>query len=90
MNNEEIDYKKEYEQLQLENQQLKEKLKKYTNPERNKKYYEKHKEELKLRNYKRSSSKSTKEQRKIWNKKYYEKKKLEKLKNTDFDAFETT
>lgn len=59
--------------LEEENRQLKEQLKKYTNPKRNKKYYEKNKEELKKRNYKKSIP--TQEQRKIWNKQYYEKKK---------------
>lgn len=66
--------------LKDENNTLKECLKKYTNPKRNKKYYETHKEELKERNYKKSTS--TPEQRKLWNKQYYEKKKLE-IKNNN-------
>jgi hypothetical protein len=37
-------------QLQQENNELKEKLKKYTAPSRRKKYYETHKEELILKN----------------------------------------
>ena len=66
---ENIKLKKQIEELKL-------KLQKYTNPERSKKYYHAHKEELKKRNYKKSNYKPTKEQRKEYNKKYYEKKKL--------------
>ena len=36
--------------LKLEIQELKEKLKKYTNPERNKKYYENNKDMIIMRN----------------------------------------
>ena len=64
--------------LELENVELKEKLKKYTNPERYKKYYQTHKEELKERHYEKSDYKPSKEQTKIYNKRYYEKKKLAK------------
>jgi hypothetical protein len=63
--------------LKLENDELKERLKKYTNPDRNKKYYQTHKDELKERDYKKSEYKPTKEQKKEYNKKYYENKKLE-------------
>jgi predicted chitinase len=64
--------------LQIKIQELQNKLKKYTNPERNKKYYHTHKEELKKRNYKKSvQNKPSKEQKKIYNKRYYEKKKIE-------------
>ena len=60
--------------LKLEIQELKEKLKKYTNPERNKKYYENNKDMIIMRNNKRPSL--TPEQRKIYNKSYYERKKI--------------
>lgn len=66
------------EKLKLEIDDLKERLKKYTNPERRKKYYQIHKDELKEKNYNKSDWKPTKEQKKEYNKKYYEKKKLEK------------
>lgn len=59
--------------LQLEIQELKERLKKYTNPERNKKYYENNKDMIIMRNNSRPSL--TSEQRRIYNKNYYEKKK---------------
>ncbi len=65
--------------LQKEIDLLKNRLSKYSNPDRNKKYYQTHKEELKKRNYKQTPP--TKEQKKIYNKKYYEKKKLEKQKD---------
>ena len=39
-------YKELYEKLLVENNQLKENLKKYTAPERNKNYYHKHKEKI--------------------------------------------
>lgn len=64
------------EKLKLENNELKERLKKYTNPERHKKYYQIHKDELKERNYKKSDYTPTKEQRIEYNKIYYERKKL--------------
>ena len=40
---EQPNYKELYEKLLVENNQLKENLKKYTAPERNKNYYHKHK-----------------------------------------------
>ena len=49
-----INYKELYEKLLIENQQLKEHLKKYTVSKRNKNYYENHKEEIieKVKEYK--------------------------------------
>lgn len=75
---ENIKLKLENDELKKENEELKHKLKKYSNPERNKKYYHTHKEELKKRNYKKTPI--TSEQKKIYNKRYYERKKLEKTK----------
>jgi hypothetical protein len=43
---EQLNYKELYENLLVENNQLKENLKKYTAPERNKNYYYKHKEKI--------------------------------------------
>jgi len=67
-------------------EEVKIKLRKYTAPARNKKYYETHKEEIKEKVKERAKKKPTKttdpELRKIHNKKYYEKKKKEKL-NSD-------
>jgi len=75
------DLEQENTKLKLENEELKKqknlletKLKKYSNPDRNKKYYHTHKDDLKKRNYKKIPI--TKEQKKIYNKNYYEKKKL--------------
>jgi hypothetical protein len=69
--------------LEEENIQLKKKLqetiehlKKYTSPERNKKFYENHKEEL-LQKMKTNPISS--EKRKEYNKKYYLKKKEQHL-----------
>jgi len=62
------------EKLKSEIHELKEKLKKYTNPERNKKYYENNKDMIIMRNNNRPSL--TSEQRKIYNKSYYERKKI--------------
>jgi hypothetical protein len=63
---------------------LEEKLKKYTAPERNKRYYESHKEELikKNKEYKKLNKPSYKpspEKIKEYNKKAYEKRKLKQL-----------
>ena len=62
------------------------KLRKYTAPARNKKYYETHKEEIKVKVKERAKKNPPKttdpELRKIHNKKYYEKKKNEKF-NTE-------
>jgi hypothetical protein len=51
--------KKDNDMLNNENVILKEKLKKYTNPQRNKKYYENHKEEISKANaeYRKNLSK---------------------------------
>jgi len=38
--------KEEIKKLKLENEELKKRLKKYTNPERNKRYYQKNKEKV--------------------------------------------
>jgi valyl-tRNA synthetase len=61
-----INKDKQIELLQKENEQLKQQLSKYTNPNRNKKYQERNKEKIL-------------EYAKEYSKKYYEKKKL--LKN---------
>ena len=69
--------------LTNELEETKIKLKKYTAPARNKRYYEAHKEEVKEKVKKRAKKNPPKttdpELRKIHNKKYYEKKKKEKL-----------
>ena len=59
-------------QLKKKIQEISEHLKKYTSPERNKKFYENHKEEL-LQKMKTNPISS--EKRKEYNKKYYLKKK---------------
>ena len=72
-----INYKELYDKLLIEHNELKDKLKKYTSPERNKKYYEKNKEKIieKVRaNQKKPSSKKIKE----YNKKSYQNRKLKK------------
>jgi len=65
--------------LENENIELKNHLKKYTAPSRNKKYYETHKEEL-LNKMKENPISSDK--KKEYNKNYYLKKKLLKTENT--------
>jgi hypothetical protein len=62
----------ENQKLNIELDQIKEHLKKYTAPKRNKKFYNEHKEELlqKMKEHPISS-----EKRKEYNKKYYLKKK---------------
>ena len=57
--------------LENELQQTKEHLKKYTAPASNKIYYEKHKDEIKDRNYKKNSP----EKRVEYNKRAYQKRK---------------
>ena len=64
--------------LKLRVIELEERLKKYTNPARNRQYYENNKEEIKARNHKPYVSSS--EQRKEYNKRAYEKRK-EKIKS---------
>jgi hypothetical protein len=72
---------KENKQLKEEIKELKEHLKKYTAPSRNKKFYEEHKEEIinKVKEYNKTH-KPSKEQKREYNKRWYEKKKLEKEK----------
>ena len=74
--------KLENEQFKKENEKLKDHLKKYTTPSRNKIYYENHKEELKekARDYRKNTNYKPPnyEKRKEYAKKYYQKKKLEK------------
>jgi len=70
--------KKELEDLKVELQKTKEHLKKYTAPERNKIYYETHKEEHK----KNVKAYLTPERRKEYNKTYYEKKRALKQKES--------
>ena len=65
----------ENEKLKFELDETKKHLKKYTCPERNKKFYEEHKEEL-LEKMKLNPI--TKEKRKEYNKKYYLNKKNQK------------
>ena len=66
---------------------LNNKLKKYTNPTRNKKFYQNHREEIidRVKQYRAENKNKikpvSKEQRKLYNKRYYQKKKLEKNKN---------
>ena len=79
-----------YEELQNEYElkinELKEHLKKYTAPSRNKKYYENHRDEIiqKSKEYKvKTGNKKVVSPEKIkeYNKKAYEKRKLKKLEN---------
>jgi hypothetical protein len=63
-------------ELKLELEKVKEHLKKYTSPERNKKFYKEHKEEI-LKKMKDTPIPS--EKRKEYNKKYYLKKKEQTL-----------
>ena len=61
--------------LESENASLKEQLKKYTSPARNKKYYENHKEEIKQK----IKETITPEKKKEYNQRYDLKKKEKKL-----------
>ena len=73
---------KKVEELTKENEELKMRLKKYSNPDRNKKFYEKHKDELKKKPYYGTSTyKPSKEQKKLYNKRAYEKRKKLKAEN---------
>ncbi len=69
--------KNELEEMKIENKILKERLKKYTRPERCVEYYESHKEELlrKGREYKEKNKEHIQKQKAEYNKKYYQKKK---------------
>ena len=82
----EINYKELYEKVLNENNTLKEKLKKYTSPSRNKVFYQNHKEDIikKVKEYKEKTGYNwynnyTPEEKKEYNKKIYEKRKLKKL-----------
>lgn len=73
---ENLELKNEIDKLNEEILKLKDHLKKYTAPKRNKKYYENHKEELieKAKKYK-CNVEISKEKRKEYNKRAYEKRK---------------
>ena len=66
-------YKQLYENLLIENNELKEHLKKYTAPKRNKEYYHNNKDKIKE---KQSVKKLDPEKTKEYNKRAYEKRKL--------------
>ena len=73
-------------ELEKEIIELKEHLKKYTAPSRNKKYYENHRDEIiqKSKEYKEKTGNKkvvSPEKIKEYNKKAYEKRKLKKLEN---------
>jgi len=79
-----IDYKDLYEKLLIDYNLIKDKLKTYTAPKRNKTFYENHKEDIKqkVKEYKKKTGykhQPTPEQKKEYNKKAYEKKKLKNL-----------
>lgn len=84
------DYKElqnKYDNVLKENNELKEHLKKYTSPERNKKFYQNHKDTIKkaTREHQKEigyKSYATPEKRKEYNRKAYEKRK-EKLKSLE-------
>jgi hypothetical protein len=74
----ELNYKELYEKSIIENNELKEHLKKYTAPKRSKTFYEKNKEEINEKNkeyHKTISAEKIKE----YSKRAYEKKKLKLL-----------
>jgi hypothetical protein len=74
----EPNYKELYEKIVIENQELKEHLKKYTAPKRSKSYYENNKDEINEKNkeyHKKISSEKIKE----YSKRAYEKRKLKLL-----------
>ena len=77
-----FNYKELYDKLIVENNDLKDKLKKYTSPNRSKKYYENHKEEL-IKKSKEYYDKKDPEKIKEYNKRAYEKRKELKKKNTE-------
>lgn len=81
-----LKYEKLQEEYELKINELKEHLKKYTAPSRNKKYYENHRDEIiqKSKEYKvKTGNKKVVSPEKIkeYNKKAYEKRKLKKLEN---------
>jgi len=67
------DLKTEIETLKQRVNELETRLKKYTNPTRNKKFYHENKEEIKQKQY--APSVITPEQRKEYNKRAYQKRK---------------
>jgi len=71
-------YKKLYENLLMENNELKEHLKKYTAPKRNKEYYHNNKDKIRE---KQSTKKIDPEKTKEYNKRAYEKRKLKTQQN---------
>lgn len=85
-----IDYKDLYEKLLIDYNLIKDKLKTYTAPKRNKTFYENHKDEIKQKvkeyqqqnNYK---SQRTPEQSKEYNKRAYEKRKLKILNESNIN-----
>jgi len=81
-----LEYEKLKEEYDYKINELKENLKKYTAPSRNKKYYENHRDEIiqKVKEYKEKSGNKkvlSPEKIKEYNKKAYEKRKLKKLEN---------
>jgi len=81
-----LKYEKLKEEYDLKINELKEHLKKYTAPSRNKKYYENHRDEIiqKSKEYKEKTGNKkvvSPEKIKEYNKKAYEKRKLKKLEN---------
>jgi hypothetical protein len=82
-----VDYKELYENLLVENKELKEHLKKYTAPKRNKTFYENHKEDIikKVKEYKEKNGvkKPSPEKIKEYSKRAYLKKKQKMLDNTE-------
>lgn len=88
----EINYKEFYEKVLIENNILKERLKKYTSPSRNKTFYQNHKEDIikKVKEYNEKTgynwyNNHTLEEKKEYNKKLYEKRKLKKLEENKVD-----
>lgn len=79
-----IDYKKMYEAVVIENEELKKRLKNYTSPARKKKYYDTHKEELnkKSKEYREKTGytkKPSPEKAKEYARRAYLKKKQKKM-----------
>jgi hypothetical protein len=74
----EPNYKELYEKIVIENQELKEHLKKYTAPKRSKSYYENNKDEINDKN-KEYHKKIPSEKIKEYSKRAYEKRKLKFL-----------
>ena len=81
-----LKYEELKEEYELKINELREHLKKYTAPSRNKKYYENHRDEIiqKSKEYKEKTGNKkvvSSEKIKEYNKKAYEKRKLKKLEN---------